>query len=299
MAGFRIISLNTNFCYKQSFFNYANSHDIDPFGEIQWLIKQLQAAEDSHERVWIIGHVGPTMSDCLRSWASRYNEVIQRYSPHVVAEQFFGHKHYDDFALYYAPDGAKSSANAISTAWVGPSVTPLGNLNSGFRVYKVDTKSWNVFDSLTYIADISKGNEWDATGATPDWHLEYSARAAYSPYAPVAENEALSASWWHDVTTAFEKDDVAFQKFWLYRSKSSGLIGACPVDGACPSEIICRLRNGESAEICPNSSGIYRRSDSEPMTKVRQSQSVLGQQFPSEWDRPLCGTSMDPLSFVY
>ncbi|KAF9380761.1 hypothetical protein CPB97_008152 [Podila verticillata] len=299
VAGFRIISLNTNFCYKQSFFNYANSHDIDPFGEIQWLIKQLQAAEDSHERVWIIGHVGPTMTDCLRSWSSQYNEVIQRYSPHVVAEQFFGHKHYDDFALYYASGGVKSATNAISTAWVGPSVTPLGNLNSGFRVYKVDTKSWNVFDSLTYVADISKGSEWDATGATPDWHLEYSARAAYGPYAPVADNEALSAGWWYDVAAAFEKDDAAFQKFWLYRGKSSGLIGACPADGACPSEIICRLKNGESAEICPNTSGIYRRSDSEPMTKARRSQSVLGQQSLPEWDRPLCGTSMNPLSLVY
>ncbi|KAG0342553.1 hypothetical protein BG000_003552 [Podila horticola] len=258
-AGLRIISLNTNFCYKKSFFNYADSQDTDPLGELKWLIHQLQAAEDAGERVWIIAHVGPTMSDCLRSWSHQYNEVIQRYSPHVVAEQFFGHKHYDDFALYYGPDGVKSAASAISTAWIGPSVTTLTNLNSGFRVYKVDTKSWNVFDSLTYVADISKGAEWDATGATPDWHLEYSAREAYTLYAPLADSEPLSASWWHNVATAFETNDEAFQKFWLYRGKSSGKIGACSADGVCPSEIICRIKNGESAEICPNDSGIYRR----------------------------------------
>ncbi|KAG0024444.1 hypothetical protein BGZ81_007716 [Podila clonocystis] len=298
--GLRIISLNTNFCYKKSFFNYADTHDTDPLGELQWLIHQLQAAEDAGERVWIIAHVGPTMSDCLRSWSHRYNEVIQRYSPHVVAEQFFGHKHYDDFALYYGPDGVKSAANAIATAWIGPSVTTLTNLNPGFRVYKVDTKSWNVFDSLTYVADISKGVEWDATEATPDWHLEYSAREAYSPYAPLEESEPLSASWWHNVAVAFETNDIAFQKFWLHRSKSSGKIGACPADSACPSEIICRLKNGQSAEICPNTSGIYRRSlDDMATVKVRRSQqSILGQgEFLSEWDKPLCGTSMDPLGF--
>ncbi|KAG0065047.1 hypothetical protein BGZ92_005635 [Podila epicladia] len=66
-TGLRSISLNTTFCYKKSFFNYANTHDTDPLGEIQWLIHQLQAAEDAGKRVWIIAHVGPSMTDCLRS----------------------------------------------------------------------------------------------------------------------------------------------------------------------------------------------------------------------------------------
>ncbi|KAI9233528.1 MAG: Metallo-dependent phosphatase-like protein [Podila humilis] len=218
-AGLRIISLNTNFCYKQSFFNYANSDDTDPF----------------------VGPVNTKKSSSATRPTWLRNSSLDT--------------HYDDFALYYAADGVKSAENAISTAWVGPSVTPLGNLNSGFRVYKVDTKSWNVFDSLTYVADISKGSEWDATGATPDWHLEYSARAAFGPYAPIADNKALSPSWWYEVATAFEKDDAAFQKFWLYRSKSSGRIGACPADGACPSEIICQLKNGNGAETCPKHFG--------------------------------------------
>ncbi|KAG0348717.1 hypothetical protein BG004_004431 [Podila humilis] len=273
--GFRIISLNTNFCYKESFFSYINTHESDPFGEIQWLIRQLQAAEDSKERVWIIAHIGPSMADCLQSWSSRYNEVIQRYSPHVIAEQFFGHKHYDDFSLYYRSGEDRTANTAISTAYVGPSVTPLNGLNPGFRVYKVDTKSWNVFDSLTYIANLTKAAEWDATGATPDWHLEYSARAAYSSYSPISDKEPLSPSWWHNLVTVLKTNDEAFQKFWLYRSKSSGLIGTCNADSACPSEIICRLTHGESAAVCPNTSGIYKRQLGLAGSRVRRSQTLL------------------------
>ncbi|KAG0288044.1 hypothetical protein BGZ98_004408, partial [Dissophora globulifera] len=172
--GFRIISLNNNFCYTMNFYLYGNTDEYDPFGELKWLITQLQAAEDAKERVWIIGHVGPSQTDCMQNWSALYYQVIQRYSPHVVAEQFFGHTHYDEFALYYGP-GAKNAQNAISTAWIGPSVTPYTGLNPGFRVYKVDTGNWNVYDSLTYVADLSQAAAWDAAGSSPNWHLEYSA----------------------------------------------------------------------------------------------------------------------------
>ncbi|KAF9329014.1 hypothetical protein BGZ91_000740, partial [Linnemannia elongata] len=141
--GFRIISLNTNFCYTKT------TNDYDPNGELNWLITQLQAAEDAGERVWIIGHVGPSQTDCLQNWSALYYQVIQRYSPHVIAEQFFGHTHYDEFALFYNSP-TKNAASAISTAWIGPSVTPYTNLNPGFRVYKVDTGNWNVYDAETY-----------------------------------------------------------------------------------------------------------------------------------------------------
>ncbi|KAF9116534.1 hypothetical protein BGX27_001828 [Mortierella sp. AM989] len=247
--GLRIISLNTNFCYRINFYLYANTKDHDPNGEIQWLIKQLQAAEDAGERVWIIGHIAPSMSDCLRDWSSLYYQVIQRYSPHVVAEQFFGHSHFDDFALYYGP-GAKSSQNAISTAWIGPSVTPYTNLNPGFRVYKADSKSWNVYDSQTYIANLDQAASWDASGSSPNWHMEYSAREAYGAYVPIAENAPLSASWWHEVTAAFEKNDKAFQQYWTYRGKSANLQPACAAGSTCPTDIICNLRAGKSSDSC-------------------------------------------------
>jgi hypothetical protein len=39
--------------------------------------------------------------------------------------------------IYYANNATNLSAEtALATSWMGPSITPLTNLNSGFRVYE-------------------------------------------------------------------------------------------------------------------------------------------------------------------
>ena len=55
--GFRVISLNTNYCYNINFWNYLNL--TDPDGILAWLINELQNAEDNHELVHIIAHIPP------------------------------------------------------------------------------------------------------------------------------------------------------------------------------------------------------------------------------------------------
>ncbi|KAI1321164.1 hypothetical protein EDD11_007730 [Mortierella claussenii] len=293
--GFRIISLNTNFCYTLNFYLYVKTNDYDPNGELKWLITQLQAAEDAGERVWIIGHVAPSQTDCLQNWSALYYQVVQRYSPHVIAEQFFGHTHYDEFALYYGP-GGKSTQNAISTGWVGPSVTPYTDLNPGFRIYKVDTKSWNVFDSQTYIADLDQAAKWDASGATPNWHLEYSARQAYGAFVPIADSQPLSASWWHNVTTVFEKSDAAFQQYWTFRGKSAAGQPACAASGACPKEIICNLRAGKSSDACSGIHFSVKRSDEENQAEaadVSGLHSLYKRAAPQPWHKKLCGLTTE------
>ncbi|KAH7055369.1 Metallo-dependent phosphatase-like protein [Linnemannia elongata] len=252
--GFRLISLNTNFCYNDNLYLYSDLRDADPNHEIHWLIRELQRAEDHKERVWVIGHIAPYQTDCLENWSNLYHQVIQRYSPHVVAEQFFGHSHTDEFAIYYGAGGDKTASNAIGTAWTGPSVAPFTNINPGFRTYRVDTGSWNVFESVTYIADLDQAAKWDAEGTTPNWHVEYSAREAYGVSVPIAADKPLSAAWWHNVTVAFEADPAnmtgLFQDFWKRRGKSSKLIPTCLGNTTCPSEMICTLRSAQGADAC-------------------------------------------------
>ncbi|KAI1321165.1 hypothetical protein EDD11_007731 [Mortierella claussenii] len=302
--GFRIISLNTNFCYINNFHLYANTRDFDPLGEIKWLVQQLQAAEDAGERVWIIGHVSPSMTDCLQNWSALYYQAIQRYSPHVIAEQFFGHSHRDEFALYYA-SATKNPQTAISTAWIGPSVTPFTKLNPGFRIYRVDTKSWNIFDSQTYIADLDQAAKWDASGATPNWHLEYSARQAYGAFVPIADSQPLSASWWHNVTTVFEKSDAAFQQYWTFRAKSAVNQTACAAGSTCQTELICNLRAGKSSDACgrTNNRGKKRsividqaqeqeeEEEDDEATDVSGMDSLYKRTEPEAWNKNLCGLS--------
>ncbi|KAG0362701.1 hypothetical protein BGZ54_008516, partial [Gamsiella multidivaricata] len=69
-----------------NFYLYADVDDHDPNGMIKWFINQLQAAEDAGERVWIIAHFNPSQINCLQNWSAQYYEIVQRYSPHVIAE---------------------------------------------------------------------------------------------------------------------------------------------------------------------------------------------------------------------
>ncbi|KAI8600211.1 Metallo-dependent phosphatase-like protein [Dissophora ornata] len=293
-TGFRIVSLNTNFCLSENFYLYANTSDYDPFGELNWLVTQLQAAEDAGERVWIMGHVPPSLADCLQNWSALYYQAVQRYSPHVIAEQFFGHTHIDEFALYYGP-GNKTAQNAIATSWIGPSVTPYKKLNPGFRVYKVDSKSWNVFDSETYIANLNLALSWDASGSTPNWHLEYSARQAYGVFAPIADDAPLSASWWHEVTAAMETNNTAFQEFWTYRGKSADLFGECAADSPCQTQIICNLRAGMSSETCKSlKAKKQKRSETENASKPLDQRSLFQNDDSAPWDQKMCGRLFGP-----
>jgi hypothetical protein len=42
--------------------------------------------------------------------------------------------------IFYANNATNNSAQtALTMSWIAPSITPLTNLNSGFRVYEVDS----------------------------------------------------------------------------------------------------------------------------------------------------------------
>jgi hypothetical protein len=52
-----------------------------------------------------------------------FDQVVQRYK-HVIAGQFFGHSHQDQFAVGYSDYSRQSADTATSMAWVVPAITP-------------------------------------------------------------------------------------------------------------------------------------------------------------------------------
>lgn len=100
--GLRIIAFNTDFWYKSNFLNFINTDDPDYSGQFKWMIEELQAAEDAGEQVWIVGHVlsGWDGSNPLPNPTDLFYQIIDRYSPHVVRNVFFGHTH-EDFAYVW------------------------------------------------------------------------------------------------------------------------------------------------------------------------------------------------------
>lgn len=248
----RIITLNTDLWYKNNMYTFINTADPDFSGIFTFLIDELQKAEDAGQAVWIVGHVltGWSGSNPMPSAADLFYQIIDRYS-HVVRAAFFGHTHEDQINIFYTNNGTIQSADtAIGTAWIGPSLTPLTNLNSGYRLYEVDTGSWEIFDAYTFYADVNSFSSLEGVG--PTFQLEYSTRATYGPAADWPEDAPLNATFWHKVTEAMEADSELVRTFNRLQSKSSVRTPPCTSD-ACVKAKICYMRSGSAAlgKGCP------------------------------------------------
>ena len=58
-------------------------------------------------QVHVLGHIPPGTGSCLKHWSWNYYQIINRYS-HIIAAQFFGHTHHDEFELFYKDDNLKT-----------------------------------------------------------------------------------------------------------------------------------------------------------------------------------------------
>ncbi|KFM77578.1 Sphingomyelin phosphodiesterase, partial [Stegodyphus mimosarum] len=207
--GFRIISLNMNYCNALNWWLLLNS--TDPTGELEWLVTELQMAENKGEKVHIIGHIPPGEPDCLGVWSRNYYEIINRYESTVMA-QFFGHTHKDEFEIFYDKSGPKPRPTNI--IYIGPSVTTYDGVNPGYRIYTVDgnypRSSRVVLDHETYYLNLTEAN----SHMEPVWRFEYSAKEAFNM-------TSLLPSDWDLLINHFEEDDKLFQKFYRYYTKLS------------------------------------------------------------------------------
>lgn len=221
-----------------------------------FLIQELQAAEDAKERVWILGHVlagckyqRSTLSivinnkvpgdgsNPLLNPTNLFYQIVDRYSPHVIANIFFGHTHEDQVMIYYANNGTvQTSENAVTVGWIGPSVTPLTNLNSGFRMYEVDTGSFEIYEAYTWFSNVSSFPNLNASKTGPTYQIEYSTREAYNISWP--EASPLDAKYWQAVTEAMETDITLVEKFNTFQGKSSVLTPNCTSE-TCAEAKIC------------------------------------------------------------
>ncbi|KAG9308177.1 sphingomyelin phosphodiesterase [Chiua virens] len=249
--GLRIISIDTDIC-EDNYFGYIDSEDPDPFGVLRFLTDELQAAEDAGDRVWIIGHV-------LAGWdgsAAQSNPTnlcnVDRFSPHVIANIFWGHTHQDQLSIFYANNGTAMNADtALAVSWIGPSITPLTNLNSGFRMYEVDSATFDVLDSYTWISPVNEFPALDnQTEYGPTYQLEYSAREAYGQNITWGANDPLNATWWHLVTEQMEYNSSLVELFYIHESKSSAASSKCT--GSCINDTICYIRSGSAPVALQN-----------------------------------------------
>ncbi|GFS20588.1 sphingomyelin phosphodiesterase [Elysia marginata] len=130
--GFRIISVNNNYCNTLNFWLLLNA--TDPCGGLQWLIQELQAAEDKDEKVHLLLHIPPGSSSCLKAWSWNFYTIISRYE-NTVVNQFYGHEHRDYFHVFLDDT---SFRRPTGVGFAAPSVTPYSSTSPTFRIYTID-----------------------------------------------------------------------------------------------------------------------------------------------------------------
>ncbi|KAI7346729.1 sphingomyelin phosphodiesterase-like protein [Hortaea werneckii] len=259
--GLRMITFNTDFWYHSNYLNYINTSNPDVSGTFQFMIQELQAAEDAGERVWIFGHVlsGWNGEDPLNNPSDLFYQIVDRYSPHVIANMFFGHSHEDQVMIYYANNGTKQNREtALNTGWIGPSITPLTNVNSGFRLYEVDTGTFDILDAYTFYSDVQSFPALANSTHGPVFQYEYSTRDAYGSATSWPEDAPLNATFWHAVTEAMEEDESneLVSKFNTFQGKSSVRSPNC-TNAACAEAKVCYMRSGSAVlgQACPQGYG--------------------------------------------
>ncbi|KAH8111897.1 Metallo-dependent phosphatase-like protein [Phellopilus nigrolimitatus] len=259
--GLRVITLNTDFWYTANLFNYINLTTADTSGMLRFLTDELQDAEDAGDRVWILGHVlsGWDGTNPLENPTNLFYQIVDRFSPHVIANIFFGHTHEDQLSIFYANNGTNmSAATAQAVSWIVPSITPLTNLNSGFRVYEVDSNTFDIVDAHTWRADVNSFPALDDQLAVgPTYAFEYDTRTTYGQnITGWGPDDPLNATWWHLVTEAMEADSSLVTTFNTFQGKGSVRTQACT--GECIAAKICYMRSGSASiafQNCPSGFG--------------------------------------------
>uniref|UniRef100_A0AAR5Q9V9 Sphingomyelin phosphodiesterase n=1 Tax=Dendroctonus ponderosae TaxID=77166 RepID=A0AAR5Q9V9_DENPD len=231
--GFRLISVNTNYCHSLSWWLLVNS--TDPASELKWLIAELQKAESNSEKVHIIGHIAPGSSDCMKTWSSNFYNIVNRYE-HTIKALFYGHSHADEFEVFYEATDFSSRATAV--AYLAPSVTSFTNYNPAFRIYYVDGDHENttreVLEHETWTFDLDTAN---LPGNEPNWFKSYSATDEF-------QLNSLRPNEWNNLIERMIQDDELFHRF--YRNYYRHSPTAPPCDSKCKLQILCDLKSAKS-----------------------------------------------------
>ncbi|KAF9469608.1 sphingomyelin phosphodiesterase [Collybia nuda] len=268
----RILSLNTQFWYKQNFWLYdSDTFQPDPNGVLEFMAQQLDQAERAKQKVWVIGHIPLGKEDTMEDQSNYYDQILQRYKDTLVG-QFFGHSHKDQFEIAYSDYNNQTAANAVAAALIAPALTPTSG-NPAFKLYDVDPDTFGIMDVRVIFTNVSE----PSFQVKPEWSTLYSARETYGPLVGLSPHSELTPAFWHKLTDAFVANETAFQLFNTFISRG-GAVTVC--DAACKNTTICDMRAFRSENNCDTPSGglttLRKRSDNTLPIVLREASECEG-----------------------
>ena len=179
--------------------------------QMSWLKQELQQAQQSHQRVWVVGHIPPGIDSY--STLSKFRDVCGGQDPvmflssdkladlmvdyaDTVKLAIFAHTHMDEVRLLES-DGAdaKSAADRSVAVKMIPSISPVDGNNPSFTVAHVNPSTATVEDYVVIAAS-------NQTGVATNWTKEYD-------YAQTYHESQFSPSALADLIAKFRADHGA------------------------------------------------------------------------------------------
>ncbi|KAF7272237.1 hypothetical protein GWI33_014949 [Rhynchophorus ferrugineus] len=233
--GFRIIVLNANVAYIDCWWLIKSSKD--PYGQLDWLISVLEQAERYNESVHILAHIPSGFSKTLTSWGREYNKIVNRFA-NTIKGQFNGHIHVDQFQVHYNSDETK----ATNVAWNGASLVTSDFGNPSFKIYSVDSTTFDVVDIDQWTFNLTEANL--NKDESPNWYKIYSFKEAYD--VPSLQPEDIG-----DLLVKMAKNHTYLSNYHLHRYKNSDSAVATECDNKCQKKYLCRFAtyiNGDTTK---------------------------------------------------
>ncbi|KAF2363498.1 Calcineurin-like phosphoesterase domain ApaH type [Trinorchestia longiramus] len=230
--GFRIISVNTNFCYKINWWVlYKNT---DPGNVLRWLVLELLQAEQRSERVQIIAHIAPLYGDCYEQWRHQFSRVVTRFSK-TIRGQFYGHSHLMEVLLHYDVDNPN---RPVGVQYLTPSNTPYNRLNPSYTLFYIDgnhpESTRAVLDKEIFFMNLTAANSQDDVR----WLPLYSVKKDLNL-------DSLEAIDWEGFVRRMDQDPELTRKFHQYQVVASD-VQKDDCDRDCRKQIICSMVDGDN-----------------------------------------------------
>ncbi|KAF7272238.1 hypothetical protein GWI33_014950 [Rhynchophorus ferrugineus] len=223
--GFRIIVINSNVAYIVCWWLLKTNKD--PYGQLDWLVSILEQAERYNESVHILSHIPTGGSEIMNTWSREYNKIVNRFA-NTIKGQFNGHIHVDQFQVHYNSDESK----ATNVAWNGASLVPYDFANPSFKIYSVDSTTFDVVDIDQWTFNLTEANL--NKDKSPNWYKIYSFKKDYDVTSLQPEDIG-------DLLVKMAKDHNYLADYHLHRYKNSDRAAVAGCDSNCQKNYLCNF----------------------------------------------------------
>lgn len=199
---------------------------VDPGNQLKWLTNELLMAENSLDKVHIIGHVPPDNRECTQAWLFNFIRITDRFKDTILG-QFYGHTHRDEFRIIYS----LRNEQPIGVAYIGPSITPFTENNPAYRVYH-QNQIGHLVDTETYFFNLTEANH---SQDGPNWQLGY--KVSHS-----LNMTSLRPKDWHHYTQKLHDDDQLFDQFHKHFYRHSDVKKNTVCRAKCKYQMLSDLR---------------------------------------------------------